>query len=74
VEYVYGSLVNNVVKNFKGIAVPIKTDKQIFVFVRPPALIEPAIVPDSIKGPTNVRPVTSCLKAEGLNAMIRSMF
>jgi hypothetical protein len=35
-EYIYALLINEVVKNFKGVAVPIKTNKQIFVFVLPP--------------------------------------
>ncbi|MDR2072945.1 MAG: hypothetical protein LBP60_05900, partial [Spirochaetaceae bacterium] len=41
-EYVYGIFINNIIKDFKRAALPVKTDKQIFVFVLSLALIKPS--------------------------------
>jgi len=54
-EYIYGLRINNVVKNLKRIALPIKTYKQIFVFYMTFAVIKPTIVYCSIKSPSNIR-------------------
>lgn len=54
-EYIYSVIINKIIKYFNGIAFPVKTDKQIFVFVLPLALVKPAIVLDGIKSPTNIR-------------------
>ena len=53
-EYINGNIINDVVKYFKGIALPVKTDKQVFVFIVPLAAIKPAVVLCGIEGPTNV--------------------
>jgi len=34
-EYVYSFIINKVVKDFKGVAIAVKTDEQVFVFILP---------------------------------------
>jgi hypothetical protein len=54
-EYIYSFIVNEVVKDFKRVAVPVKTDKQIFVFGLPVAPIKPAVIFGGVKRPANIR-------------------
>ena len=51
-EYIYGFFVNKIIKDFKGIAFPVKTDKQISVPVF--SFIKPAVIDSGIKSPSNV--------------------
>ena len=54
-EYVYSLVVNKIVQDFKGTAITVKADKQVFVFVLPFAAVKPAVILRRIKSPTNVR-------------------
>jgi hypothetical protein len=47
-EYIYGFIVNNIIKDFKGIALPVETDKQVFVFDLPLTPIKPPIISGGI--------------------------
>jgi hypothetical protein len=64
-EYIYSFIINNVVKDFKRVAIPIKTDKQIFVFCLPPASIKPAIIFGGVKRPADIRPGYVMFKGGG---------
>ena len=50
-EYIYCLVVNKVVKDFKWVAIAVKTDEQVFVFVLPFAAVKPAVIPRGIKRP-----------------------
>jgi hypothetical protein len=65
-EYIYSLIINNIVKDFKRAAIPVKSDKQIFVFVLPLALIKPTIIFDSIESPPNVRLAYMMLESRGI--------
>jgi hypothetical protein len=65
-EYIYGFIINNIIKDFKGIALPVETDKQIFVFDLPPAPIKPTIVFGGIKSPANIRLAHTVLEGGGI--------
>jgi hypothetical protein len=51
-EYIYGFIVNKIIKDFKGIAFPVKTDEQISVPVF--SFIKPTVIDSGIKSPSNV--------------------
>ena len=55
IEYIYCIVINDVVKDFKGVALTVKTNKEVFIFVLPFAFIKPTIIFSSVKSPANIR-------------------
>jgi hypothetical protein len=51
-EYIYGFIVNKIIKDFKGITFPVKTDKQVSVPVS--SFIKPTVISGGVKSPSNV--------------------
>jgi len=73
-EYVYRTIINNIIKYLNWIAFSIKTDKQVFIFSLPVAPIEPTVVCGGIERPTNIRLGYVVFEAEGLNSIATSIF
>jgi len=53
-EYVYGIIINNIIKYFNRVTISIEADKQILVFGLPLASVKPTVVFGSIKSPTDI--------------------
>jgi hypothetical protein len=47
-EYIDAVIVNKVIQDFQGVAIPVKADKQIFIFAVRLAPVKPAVIFGSI--------------------------
>jgi hypothetical protein len=72
-EHIHRPIINNIIKDFKRAAIPVKTDKQASVFVLPLALIKSAVYTAVSKAQRISASVTPCLNAAELNSMMRFM-